>query len=189
MKKFVMIGLLAVLCVVLAIGTTLAFNTSEETGVNVVTMGNIKIATVQTAIPDGEEEPIPFEGGYKIIPGKVCSWILEVENRCDNDAYVRVNVNNIITLAKGIDGIPDANIMNFNYNTENWQLKDGYYYYKEPLKAGAKTEPLFTKVTFDKKAGNIYQSASADAVVLASATQVKNNGSNVFEAAGWPDNK
>ena len=39
---------------------------------------------------------------------------------------------------------------------------------------------------FDKTMSNMYQESKAVIKVNAQATQVANNGSTVFEAAGWP---
>lgn len=189
MKKKVLIALIAlaaVACITLAVGVTVAYNTQENTGVNVVTMGDLKIAAVQMSIPEGEKTPRPFNGTFTFIPGRQESWILEVESRCRQDAYVRVAVQTVIALAEGVTGKPDPAMIELDFNTKNWEYKDGYYYYKTPLCAGKKTEPLFTAVRFSPEAGNLYQQADVRADIRIEATQVKNNGSNVFEAAGWP---
>ena len=74
-------------------------------------------------------------------------------------------------------------------NTEDWtELEDGFYYYNDVLKAGDTTSPLFTSVIFDKSMGNLYQNCTVNIDVQAQATQVANNGTNVFEAKGWPEN-
>ena len=39
----------------------------------------------------------------------------------------------------------------------------------------------------DPDMGNMYQNSQAVIKVSAQATQVKNNGTDVFSAAGWPD--
>jgi hypothetical protein len=48
------------------------------------------------------------------------------------------------------------------------------------------TEPLFTTVSFSIEMGNIYQNSRSTVEINAQATQVANNGTTVFEAAGWP---
>lgn len=189
MKKKLLIALIAlaaVACIALAVGVTVAYNTQNNIGVNVVTMGDLKIAAIQTAIPEGESTPRPFGGTFDFVPGRQGSWIFEVENRGRQDAYVRVAVQTVITLAKGVKGEPDPAMIELDCNTQDWEYRDGYYYYKTPLGAGKKTEPLFTAVRFSPEAGNIYQQAGVSADIRAQATQVKNNGNNVFEAAGWP---
>lgn len=189
MKKIVLIGILTVLCLALVVGVTFAYNTSEQEGIQVITMGEMKIAAIQTAIPEGKTAPEPFEGGYSIFPGKSYSWIFEVENRCDYDAWIRVSVEKVIMLAENVDGKPDPDLISLNLDFAKWEYKDGYFYYKEVLKPGEKTEPLSKGFTFDKSAGNMYQNSVAKLNAHAYAVQVKNNGSTVFEAAGWPESK
>ena len=67
-----------------------------------------------------------------------------------------------------------------------WTLQDGYYYYNVPLEPGETTEALFKNVSFDPSMGNMYHNSKAIIKVQAQATQVKNNGASVTEAAGWP---
>ena len=72
-------------------------------------------------------------------------------------------------------------------NTEYWKEKDGFYYYKDVLNPDETTKPLFTEVLFSSKMGDIYQQSKATINVIAYATQVANNGTDVFTAAGWPE--
>lgn len=65
--------------------------------------------------------------------------------------------------------------------------KDGYYYYKEALKPGEVTAPIFTAVTFKPEMGNEYQNATATVDVSAQAVQTANNGDTVMDAKGWPN--
>lgn len=72
-------------------------------------------------------------------------------------------------------------------NDAFWTLgSDGYLYYKDPLKPGETTEPIFTTVTFDVAMGNEYQGATATVDVLAQAVQTAHNGDTVMDAQGWP---
>ena len=50
-----------------------------------------------------------------------------------------------------------------------------------------KTEPLFTKVSFDAKMGNEYMNATVEVYVLAQAVQSANNGSDPTQALGWSE--
>jgi len=185
MKKILLISLLSAMCILLTVTGTLALITSETTGVNVITMGNIKVATIETAVEEAGGIPKPFEGTFTVIPGRQNSWIFEVENRGNQDAYIRVSIDKVINLANGVSGTPDNDVMQFAINNTDWQYQDGFYYYKKPLAANAKTTPLFTAVSFDAAAGNLYQMATATADISVSATQVKNNGATATEALGW----
>ena len=71
-------------------------------------------------------------------------------------------------------------------NTKWTQGTDGYLYYNEALQPGAKTEPIFTSVTFKPEMGNEYQNATVTVDVMAHAVQTANNGSTAMTANGWP---
>lgn len=185
MKKILLISLLSAVCILLTVTGTLALITNESTGVNVVTMGNIKIATVETSYDDVSQTTKPFEGNFTLVPGRRSSWIFEVENRGEQEAYIRVSIDKIIRLADDRSGTPDPEVMQFEINDADWEYQDGYYYYKQPLAVHGKTTPLFTAVRFDAAAGNLYQKATATAEFSVSATQVKNNGATATGASGW----
>ncbi len=185
MKKIVLLSLLAALCIAVGITGTLAVITAEESSENVVTMGNLKIAAIQTTLVPGNETPQPFKGGFKLVPGREYSWILEVENCGNQDAYIRIGIDKVIELADGVVGNPDTSLLQLAFNETDWQYKDGYYYYNAPLLAGEKTAPLFTSFVFSKDAGNMYQGSTATADIHIFGTQVKNNGADATEASGW----
>ncbi len=71
-------------------------------------------------------------------------------------------------------------------NTINWEARDGYYYYREPLAPNAETEPLFTQVTFSAGMDDRYEGSLAYIKVTMDAVQSNENGASVFEADGWP---
>lgn len=82
---------------------------------------------------------------------------------------------------------PFENLSGVMLNTTDWTEKDGYYYYKEALKPGEVTAPIFTAVTFKPEMGNEYQNATATVDVSAQAVQTANNGDTVMDAKGWPN--
>ena len=100
-----------------------------------------------------------------------------------------VQAGSTVKLTLSVSG---SNIMGvtatLDYDSSRWTYgDDGYYYYNEPLAAGETTGALFRNVSFDPAMGNMYQDSKAVIKVSAQAVQVKNNGSDVFTAAGWPD--
>lgn len=189
MKKKVAAGAVLAICLSILIYTTIAYFNTADTARNVITSGNIKIQLQETALVDDSE--IPFEESqdvYNVMPGQEVSKIVRVENTGDNPAYIRISVDKAIQLAEGTQGDPDTNLISIDYDSRNWTPgNDGYYYYNKPLAAGATTEPLFRNVIFDPTMGNMYQDSKAVIKVSAQATQVKNNGTDVFSAKGWPD--
>ena len=188
MKKKVAAGAVLAICLSILIYTTIAYFNTADTARNVITSGNIKIELQETALVNDTE--IPFKESqdvYNVMPGQEVSKIVRVENTGSNPAYIRISVDKAIQLAEGVQGTPDTDLISIDYDSSSWTLKDGYYYYNEPLAAGNTTEPLFRNVTFDPDMGNMYQNSQAVIKVSAQATQVKNNGTDVFSAAGWPD--
>lgn len=188
MKKKLITIAVAVLCVAMLGYSTIAYFTHEDTATNVITSGNIQIALQETAINE-EGETILFQESqerFDVMPGEEVSKIVQVENTGSNDAYVRIKIEKTIDLAEGVGGTADISLIAMDIDTENWTEKDGHYYYNRPLLPGEKTEPLFKNVIFDPNMSNMYQNSTAVIKVDAQATQVKNNGTTVFEAGGWP---
>ena len=182
MKKKLLLAALTAICICIAAYGTVAYFTAEDTATNVVTAGNIDVSLKESALAEDGETLVPFEDAIGVMPGTQASKIVQVENTGDHDAYVRVRVETQIDLPEGAD----LSLIGLDINTQDWVEKDGYYYYKQPLSAGAITQPLFTTVTFSKDMGNEYQNTQAKITVTAYAVQAENNGSDVLKAAGWP---
>lgn len=183
-KIFVIAGLL----ICLSIGTlgTAAYFTSKDVAHNVITTGDIDIELKEMHIPEEGKDPVPFEDKTGVMPGMEISKIVTVVNTSDNEAYVRINVQKNIILQDNAQGNVDLSLLNIDFDTVNWTEKEGFYYYNNPLAPGEETEPLFTKVSFSKNMGNMYQKCKATIDVNAQATQVKNNGNTSLDAKGWP---
>lgn len=180
-RKLLILSVLAICIATLAAGT-LAYFTSEGKAHNVITTGGVKIAVQEWA---DEDKQTPFEDLEGIMPGMTVTKIAEIKNTGASDAWVRVKVEKSIKL-KGED-TPDTGLVELALNTADWTEKDGYYYYKEALKPGEVTAPIFTAVTFKPEMGNEYQNATATVGVSAQAVQNANNGDTVMDAKGWPN--
>lgn len=186
MKKKMLACALVAICISIAAYGTIAYFTYEDTATNVITAGDVKIALQEWAIPDGGGDPIPFEDATDVMPGMEVSKIVQIKNTGEQPAWVRTSLEKSIILAEGVEGEVDLSLLSCDLNTKNWTEKDGRYYYNSILPPGETTEPLFTRVIFDKTMSNMYQESKAVIKVNAQATQVKHNGEHVFEAAGWP---
>lgn len=184
-KRILVIAVIAIFASLAAYGT-LAYFTYEDTATNVITAGDVKIDLEEWAESEGGSL-VPFEDIDDVMPGMDVSKIVQVKNTGGQDAWIRVSVEKTITLADGKDGEVDLSLVTYDLNTEYWTEKDGYYYYNEVLKPGETTEPLFTTVSFSKEMSNMYQHSRAVVEIDAQATQAKNNGTTVFDAAGWPN--
>lgn len=179
-KKLVSTAVLIIAILMLSY-STIAYFTTEDTATNVITTGNIDIELQETT-SDGSE----FTDVVNVVPGQQISKIVKVANKGANDAYVRINLEQFIKLANGTPVDEVGNLILLDFNTTDWTEIDGYYYYNKPLLPGQITEALFEVVTFDTGMGNEYQGSKATIEVKAQATQVDNNGTDVFSAAGWP---
>ena len=182
MKKKLLILSLAAICLAITAIGTLAYFTSEGTAHNVITTGGVEIAVQEWA---DENKQTPFEDLKGIMPGMTVTKIAEIKNTGASDAWVRVKVEKNIKLQG--KGTPDTGLVELTLNTTDWTEKDGYYYYKEALKPGEVTAPIFTAVTFKPDMGNEYQNATATVDVVAQAVQTANNGATVMDAQGWPN--
>ena len=189
MKRKFIAGAVVAICLSLVTYGTLAYFTHEDTATNVITSGNIKIELQETAITE-DGQVVEFEQSqdrFNVMPAQSVSKIVKVQNTGDNDAYIRIAINKVIELAEGVEGTPDTDLISMDFDYDNWTLKDGYYYYNKPLAPGETTEALFNNVKFDPAMDNMYQNSTAIINVDAQATQVRNNGTDVFTAAGWPE--
>lgn len=182
MKKKLLILSLAAICLAITAIGTLAYFTSEGTAHNVITTGGVEITVQEWA---DEEKTKPFEDLTGVMPNTTVTKIAEIKNTGASDAWVRVKVEKNIKLQG--KGTPDTSLVELTLNTTDWTEKDGYYYYKEALKPGEVTAPIFTAVTFKPDMGNEYQNATATVDVTAQAVQTANNGATVMDAQGWPN--
>ena len=187
MKKTLLAVAMVVVCLSLVAYGTMAYFTAEDTATNVITAGNTRIALQESAVSEDGGDPIPFEDTIGVMPGTEVSKIVEVKNTGDKTAYIRIKLEKELTLAEGINGEIDLDLIGLNIDTESWTEKDGYYYYNEPLTAGQTSRPLFTAVTSSKDMNDLYQNRKTKITVKASAVQTDNNGDSALKAAGWPE--
>ena len=183
MKKKILVCAFIVACLSILAYSTTAYFTYEETATNVIAMGNIRIELQE------EENGVakPFEDAtIEVLPGIEVDKVVQVQNVGENAAWIRISVEKSIRLAEGVQGEADLSLIGYDLNTEYWIEQDGYFYYKEALKAGETTQPLFTQVNFAENMDNSYQESIATIKVIAHATQVIHNGDSVLTATGWP---
>lgn len=187
MKRRLLAGAVIVMCLSLLAYGTLAYFTAEDTAHNVITSGGIGIELQEWADED-KTLPFPEDGVSGVMPGTAVTKIVEVKNTGASAAYIRVRVEKEILLTEGVEGEADPGLMIIDFDETCWEKgEDGFYYYKQALKPGAVTEPLFASVSFDTAMGNIYQNSTARVDVTAYAVQTANNGSSALDAKGWPE--
>ena len=177
-KLSIIFGIIAILAVI-SVGT-LAYFTSEQNAENVISAGNIKLE-IHEKTASGEDFP---EEGIIVMPGDTVSKIVTVENTGDHPLYLRVK------LTEGVsdEALTTDDCLDININRSCWLEKDGYYYYYRALQSGETTEQLFSEVYFDLyNIDNKYLGKHFTLNVAASAVQSENNGSDVLNAMGWPE--
>lgn len=182
-KRVMCLALIICGLAILATGTA-AYFTAEETAYNVITTGCLYMELVEETT-DGD--PWPEEGITGIMPGMKVDKVVYVENVGSVPFYTRISMDNIIIPGPGVEAELSFEHISLDLNEEDWAEQDGFYYYKEALQPGEKTEPLFTKVSFAPEMGNEYMNAKVEVYVLAQAVQSANNGSEPTEALGWSE--
>lgn len=187
MKKKILIGVLIMLCVVMATQGTIAYTTKEETARNVITSGAVVVNILQQQ--EGSDQWQPYEAeALSVKPSDTVAKRVAVENEKES-AWVRAKC---VISAYDAQNIPmeieeDAleALVILSMNTEDWVCKDGWWYYPTSLQKGDRTEMLLESITFSRTMGNAFQGSTIHFDVIVQAVQTANNGTTIWEAAGW----
>lgn len=203
-KKLTLAITAVVLVLTMAIGGTLAYFTDKtEVKENTFTVGNVEITLTE---PNWEGEG--SVDAPEVYPGEALAKDPTVTNVGDNPCFVRVKVTGLDCLGDaGLIGLRHGNYVE-GYDSDNWTLYDGYYYYNKVLAtedtAGDEwnkgltttTEPLFNQIVIPTALEGVSEDASlsidiyAEAVqaqgALASYTDVVKN-MTVAQIAAWFD--
>ena len=180
--RLLTISLIAIAFTFLTQGT-LAYYSTVGRATNVVTSGDIQFIIHETT-DQGTE--FPREGVY-IVPGDIVSKEVSVENVCTHPFYLRVKI------LYGIDSqeLPAEECFKLNIDEENWQLVDGWFYYKGIVEPGTTTPNVFSKVEIvGSKMDNAYLGKTLTLTIEAHAVQSENNpveGTDTHTASGWPE--
>ena len=141
-KKIVSLVLVAALAFTALVGTTLAYFTDKtETAKNTFTVGNVDIKLEEPAWPASGEKDAP-----EVYPGEALAKDPTVTNIGNNPCFVRVKVTGLNQFGnKGEITLRHGNYV-AGYDSTNWTLYNGYYYYNKVLATKATTEPLFNQI-------------------------------------------
>lgn len=182
-RKILCLSVIVIMLAILAAGT-IAYFTAEGRAHNVITTGSVEIELKEWA---DENKTVPFKDLEGVMPNTTVTKIAEIKNIGKSDAWIRVKIKKSIELKH--EGNPDTNLVELNLNDRDWITYGEYYYYKNALKPGETTTPIFTSVTFKAAMGNEYQDAKATVDIYAQAVQTANNhatGGDVKTVKGWP---
>ena len=190
MKTKIILICAILLCIGVSVMSTVAFFTAEDTARNVITAGSLDIEVVEEQKnEDGELVPYPTEV-ISVLPGATVSKIVSVKNN-DADAYIRIKLDICVKDADGNELDDVGAILSVSSN-DKWSTKendDGWLYYNDTVKSGDITLPVIDGIEFLPDMGDEFQGATAEIKITAHAVQVANNGDDVFQAQGWPEEK
>lgn len=179
--KCTVIALVAIAITFLSQGT-LAYYQTVGMATNVVTSGNIRLIIHETT-DQGKEFP---KDGVYIIPGDVVSKKVSIENDCEHPFYLRVKM----VYGVNSEELTAKDCFKLNVNEENWELYDGWYYYKETVNPSQTTPEVFSHVEMvGSKIDNSYIGKTLTLTVKAQAVQSENNpltDGKTYTASGWP---
>lgn len=189
MKKKLWILAVTAICLSILASSTYAYFTDIGTARNVITSGGIDIKVVEQQLVEDILQPYPDQP-IRVMPATTVSKIVSVRNM-EQTAWIRANYTITVYDAEGKElSIPDgelAKVIVIEPNAVNWTLKDGWWYYNDPVQTEEMTEPLFAEVVFSgSNMDNQYQCCSVQIDVTAQGVQKANNGVSALEAAGWP---
>ena len=176
------------ICIMAAVGGTLAWSTGGDRATNVVTTGAVEIRMVQ----GGTAQTVEYDPEWRgMLPGSAAARSVFVEN-CGERAWIRAKARITICGAEGQPlsaALPDGTpLVCCDWNEEAWQAgEDGWYYCRAVAEKDAWTEPLLTGAQWSAAMGNAYQDCTVRIDLLAQAVQTKHNDSGgALDAAGWP---
>ena len=189
MKRRIWVLALIAICAAIAARGTVAFFKSEGTATNVVTSGGVDVTVLRQQMEDGELQSDPG-GPMPANPGAKVSKIVSVRNDLA-EAWVRMRCEINFFDAQGIEvQLTEEELdklVSMDMDTQHWSFRDGWWYYQAPLQKKETTTPLFETVKFSGAIGNDYQNSTVELQVFVQAVQVANNGTSIWDAAGWPE--
>ena len=172
------------------VGGTVAYFTDTVTSRDnvIISTGSASVGLLDVTLPHGSVDPSLGGEAISVLPGYTISKTVTAKNTGTYPLYVRVKLDYDITLDEryaDMQGSVDKSLVSLNINTENWILRDGYYYYGKSLPHGETAPALMTAVTFSSDMGNMYKNSTITFNIVMEVVQSNNNGTNVFEATGW----
>lgn len=191
MKKRIFALAVVMICLSILASTTLAYFTDIGTARNVITSGGVHIAVEEWQQTAAGLTPYPKEQPIVVMPATTVSKLVTVKNH-EAESFIRARLELTIKDPAGKEMTVSAaeleKLIRLHMNTGDWMLKDGWWYYGEPVDTDKATRPLMTAVEFDgPNMTNEYQNCTVEVHVYAQAVQTANNGISALEALGWPE--
>lgn len=175
MKKRYLIPAAALALILVLAGGTIAFLTRTGDARSEVSASNVKVSLVMLERDDeGNTKEVP--DSVTVSPGEEVRRVASIKNTGDQTAWVRLSTP---VDMEGIEIGPDE--------FDDWEYQEGFWYYKNALEPGESTSGVAIFVYIDSGLGNEDSGSTVELDVRAEGTQKKNNGEQVLEAQGWPE--
>lgn len=154
-----------------------AFWTIQSRTDNVLTIASYKAQIV-------EEYNVPAH----VNPSETVQKKVHVKNEGTVDILVRVSVTKVFGVRdadgklRTADGL-NPDMIEISFNSRFWEQKDdGWFYYREILRAGETTrEPLMESFTLSAKAGNEYRGKDAEIIVCMESVQADKDAASIWK--------
>lgn len=173
-KKWPLWLIVGIACIVPA-GIVLGSWTADKSTDNFLTMGSYRASLLETyEVPD------------HVDPSQQIEKVVQVKNDGTVDILVRVRVEKAFGMRKNGKLIPDktlnTDVIEIDFADTYWEAReDGWFYYKDILRAGETTkEPLMKSFRLSEKAGNEYKGKDAQIVVSMESVQAYEGASSVW---------
>jgi hypothetical protein len=160
-RKYIIFSLLAFLLCIFFVPTLHAYLSDHEIIQNEISLGGVNLEIMED-----------FQPPQSLRPGISFQKKVSVKNRGPGECFLRIRVV-----------VSDSDMekqLSFDYNTEDYEKKEGYYYYKKCLFPGQCASELFHKVTIPENASEEVLK-NFDIFILAEGCQGKNF-ENYFDA-------
>ena len=167
-KKILALCLVVVLVATAITGVTLAYFTDTDDATNTFTVGNVDIDLTEPKWDEQGKNEAP-----EAYPGEALAKDPTVTNHGANPCFVRISVTGWDCLAPAGDITYRTDYVDGKLG-EKWAYNeaDGYFYYTEPLAAGATTDALFDQIVMPTDLTNGY-TGNYSLVVNAYAVQAQ----------------
>lgn len=187
-RKLILIAAASVLLICCA-APTIAFITRKTTTENIITFGNVRLQLHETMLnEDGQEIEVQEDTETDITHNDTLSRIVRVENLGEQPIYIRIALSMSGTEEDGTPFKAD-DYVSYQLNKEDWYYEDGWYYYRTELAPHVTSKELMTQVIFNdiNEITDQYPGSEFKLNIDAQGVQSRNNGDDVSQAAGWPE--
>lgn len=188
-KLITTIFAMAVIIASFVYGTVAYFTDSVTSTNSVIATGSAKASVSDVTFAEGSSVPLPSDAEIDVLPGAYYTKSVSATNTGSYPIYVRGKIDCKITLSEknaGREDEIDYSLVIPEIDAENWIFHDGYYYYKESIRNGETTTSLVNSISFSTDMDNMYKSSKVYFKVRIEIVQANNNGTNAFNAVGWP---